>query len=307
VAQNFYHEPVLLNEAGGLLLWNKDKTVSRLYADCTLGGGGYTRFILENTPPDVKVLAIDRDENSIKYCKEALKDYSARIIYVNDNFANIAEILNELSPALFAYAGEGTGVRLSGAVLDAGLSTFQLESEEGFSYQKDTTLDMRAGKDIELQAKDVLNTYSEKDLLRIFKDYGELKYTRQMTRDIIGYRKKKKFERTVDLVGLLKEKIPGRYLNRDMSKAFQALRIEVNNELENLKTVLAHITQFLETGARIVCVSYHSLEDRIVKNTFRTGDEFKIITKKPVIPSKEEIMRNPRARSAKLRAAEMLK
>jgi 16S rRNA (cytosine1402-N4)-methyltransferase len=196
---------------------------------------------------------------------------------------------------------------VSGIVLDLGLSTYQLEHESGFSYQKDTILDMRAGPDAELSAGEVLNRYSEKELLRIFKEYGELKYYRQITRDIIEYRRNKKFETTLELVEQLKKKIPPRYLNKDLSKVFQALRIEVNNEMDNLKKVLEDSVELLEEGARIAAVSYHSLEDRMLKNFFRTDNRLKVITKKPVTASKDEVDANPRARSAKLRAAEKMR
>jgi len=309
----FYHEPVLLREAAEMLLWNKDKTSSRLYVDCTLGGGSYTNRILESTSSDIKVLALDRDENAIRHCTEVLKDYPGRVILFKDNFANIVEILNELAPELSAFNGGGNVVRLSGAVLDLGLSTFQLDHEDGFSYQRDTELDMRAGtspspleggKGGGLKAKDVLNTYSEKELVKLFRQYGELRYSKQITREIVKYRQEKKFEMTLELAELLREKIPARYFNKDMSKVFQALRIEVNNELVNLTSGLSGIAGFLESGARIVCVSYHSLEDRIVKNFFRSEAVLEALTKKPVLPSEKEISRNVRARSAKLRGAQ---
>jgi 16S rRNA (cytosine1402-N4)-methyltransferase len=296
----FYHLPVLLKESSDLLLFNKNKTEAKIYADATLGGGGYTKAILENTDDDTAVIAIDIDRNSIEYCKRILVGYSNRIIYCEDNFRNIKEILKNTI--------ERTGKQyLSGITADLGLSTFQLEHEEGFSYQKDTTLDMRAGKGTgnKITAKDILNTYDEKELYRIFKEYGELKYSRQEARDVIEARKRRKFDSTNDLVELLKKRVPPRYLNKDLSKIFQALRIEVNNELENLKELLEGAVELLEPGGRMVIVSYHSLEDRIVKNYFRQEEKLKIVTKKPVTASQDEITSNVRARSAKLRAAEM--
>jgi 16S rRNA (cytosine1402-N4)-methyltransferase len=290
-----YHEPVLLNESTGYLLNNKDNTLSRVYVDCTLGGGGYTKKILELTSSDTKVIAIDRDVHSIEYCKVLLKDFSERIIYVQDNFAAITDILNSRSIN-----------KVSGVVMDLGLSSYQLNEEDGFSYQKDTALDMRADKIQSLKASDVLNDYDEDELHRIFKEYGELKYSRQITRDIVAARKLKRFETTFDLVETLKEKIPPRFLNKDLSKAFQAIRIEVNGELDNLKKALVDAAGNLEQGARIVAVSYHSLEDRIVKNFFRASEELKAITKKPVEPKDEEVGMNVRSRSGKLRAAQKI-
>jgi 16S rRNA (cytosine1402-N4)-methyltransferase len=299
VSEDFYHEPVLLNEAINLLLGNKASCRSKVYVDCTLGGGGYTRKILEETPDDFIVIAIDRDGNSIRYSKKALSVFSDRIIFVKDNFSNIQDIIGR-SFKSDVYP------KVCGIVLDLGLSTYQLDWEEGFSYQKNTSLDMRAGGDTELTAADVLNNSGEIDLIKIFKEYGELKYYRQITRDIIEYRKLKKFETTREIVELLKKKIPPRFLNKDLSKVFQALRIEVNDELENLKMVLEGSVNCLEPEARIAAVSYHSLEDRIVKNFFRSNKDLKVITKKPVTASVKEIESNTRARSAKLRAAEKI-
>ena len=293
MTEEFYHEPVLINESIEFLLSNKKTTEAGIYVDCTLGGGGYTRKILESTQADTKAASFDRDVNAIEHCKKVLADYSGRIIYLQNNFADIKE----------ALASRGIE-KVSGVVMDLGLSSYQLNSEEGFSYQKDTELDMRADKSQELKAKDVLNEYGDRELLKIFKEYGELKYSRQITRDIIEYRSRKKFETTFELVELLKLKIPPRYLNKDLAKVFQGLRIEVNGELDNLKKVLESALEILETGARIVAISYHSLEDRIVKNFLRAGSELKVLTKKPVLAGDPEISLNPRARSAKLRAAE---
>jgi 16S rRNA (cytosine1402-N4)-methyltransferase len=297
---DFYHEPVLLNEVMALLLANKTASRAKVYVDGTLGGGGYTRKILDETGSEFRVIGIDRDENSVKYSQKNLIGYKDRLIIVNDNFSNIASIIKS---SLKSYER----ANVSGIVLDLGLSTYQLEHEYGFSYQKDTALDMRAGQDAEITANEVLNGYNEKELFRIFKEYGELKYSRQITMDIIEYRQKKKIETTRELAELLKKKIPPRYLNKDLSKLFQALRIEVNGEMENLKKVLEDSVELLEEGARITVVSYHSLEDRIVKNFFRANDKLKVITKKPVTASEKEVKYNPRARSAKLRAAEKIR
>lgn len=297
--EDFYHEPVLLDEVMNLLLVNKESCRSRVYVDCTLGGGGYTKKILDETGNDFRVIAIDRDENAIGYSKKLLEGFKDRIIFVKDNFSNIIDIIKR---SLKSDAKP----EVSGIVLDLGLSTYQLNWEEGFSYQKNTSLDMRAGDDAEMTAADVLNQTGERDLINIFKEYGELRYSRQITRDIIEYRKKNKFETTDELVEVLKKKIPPRFLNKDLSKVFQALRIAVNDELENLRKVLEDSQECLEPGAGIAVVSYHSLEDRIVKNFFRSSGKLKVITKKPVRASKKEIESNIRARSAKLRAAERI-
>jgi 16S rRNA (cytosine1402-N4)-methyltransferase len=294
-----YHIPVLRQEVIDLLLNNKDTTVSKIYVDCTLGGGGYTEMILNRTDSSTKIIAIDRDMNAINYSKEHLIQYNGRVIFFKDNFSNIKNILHKLLPDM-------NKSKISGLVLDLGLSSYQMDSEEGFSYQRNTALDMRSDRTIELTAKDVLNKYPESELVRVFKELGELKYYKQLSRDIVNTRKNKSFETTFDLVDVAQKKIPRRYLNKDLSKIFQALRIEVNEELENLKKVLTDMVNFLEKRARIVVVSYHSLEDRIVKNFFRSVDSMQVITKKPVVASRREIADNPRSRSAKLRAAERI-
>jgi 16S rRNA (cytosine1402-N4)-methyltransferase len=289
---SFYHEPVLLSEVKEFLLANKDSTVSKVYVDCTLGGGGYTEMILNETADDIKVLCIDKDDNAIEHSQKKLGAYGRRLVFHRGNFRNLNDI-----------AGTYSFGKVSGIVMDLGLSSYQIESEEGFSYQRNTSLDMRADKSQKLTAKDVLNFYSEKDLFRIMKNYGELRYSKQISRDIVNARKSKKFGTTFDLVELLRPKIPPRYLNNDLSKIFQALRIEVNNELDNLETALDLSPELLEQGGRVVAVSYHSLEDRIVKNKLRSTELLKVLTKKPVQPQESETGRNVRARSAKLRAA----
>ncbi len=292
--EEFYHEPVLINETLKYLLDSGSKTGYTVYVDCTLGGGGYTKKILEESP-EAKVIAIDRDVFAIKHCKKVLEKFAGRIIFVQGNFGNIKQIIKD--------AGFD---KISGIVMDLGLSSYQLSSEAGFSYQKDTSLDMRADKDQKLTAKDILNRYDEKEIMRILYEYGELRYGRKIAQEIVHSRKNKKFETTFDLVGLLKNLVPARFLNSDLSKLFQAIRIEVNNELENLKRVIEDSVDTLEIGTKIAAISYHSLEDRIVKNGFRSDDRLKVITKKPVEPGEEEITVNIRARSAKLRVAEKI-
>jgi 16S rRNA (cytosine1402-N4)-methyltransferase len=291
----FYHEPVLLEKVKELLLTNKDSGSTKFYIDCTLGGGGYTKMILGETSPDVKVLGIDRDKNAIEFTKNKLEAFSSRLMFSRRNFADIKEI-----------AGSFGAGKVGGIVMDLGLSSYQIESEDGFSYLRNTALDMRADGQQELTARDILNSYSEGELFKIMDNFGELKYSRQISRDIVQYRKEHQFETTFDLVELLKLKIPPRYLKGDLSKVFQALRIEVNNELYNLEKALDESADILEQGGRIIAVSYHSLEDRIVKNRFRGDKRLKVITKRPVTAGDDEISRNVRARSAKLRAAEKL-
>jgi 16S rRNA (cytosine1402-N4)-methyltransferase len=165
---------------------------------------------------------------------------------------------------------------------------------------------MRADKSLKRTASDILNEYSQEKLCNVFRSYGELHNSKRIARDIVSLRKTKKIKTTGDLVNMMKRITPRRYLNRDLSKLFQSLRIEVNNELENLRKALGDAVTVMSTGARLVVVSYHSLEDRIVKNFFRNSTELRIITRKPLTPSIQEISQNARARSAKLRAAEKL-
>ncbi|MBZ0203931.1 MAG: 16S rRNA (cytosine(1402)-N(4))-methyltransferase RsmH [Ignavibacteria bacterium] len=289
----FYHEPVLVNETIDFLL-GKSGADLNVVVDCTLGGGGYTKKILEDSP-GCKVIGIDRDVYAISHCRSSLAKYSDRLMLVQDNFRNIKEVIRNSG---FEH--------VSGIMMDLGLSTYQLISEDGFSYQRDTSLDMRADKDQRLTANDVVNKYSEKELAKIFYEYGELKYGRQIAKNIVLSRKNREFSTTFDIVDMMRELVPPRYLNSDLSKLFQAIRIEVNAELVNLAEVLEDSSDVLETGARVAVVSYHSLEDRIVKNAFRSSDKLKVITKKPVEAAEEEITANTKARSAKLRAAEKI-
>ncbi len=293
--EEFYHEPVLLNETIMYLLGETggNKETNRVYVDCTLGGGGYTKKILEVTSEDTKVLAVDRDVYAIEHTKNVLSEYGSRVIFSQSNFGDIKKIVSEAGLE-----------KIDGIVMDLGLSTYQLSNEDGFSYQKDTKLDMRADKSQQLTAADVLNTYTTQELADILYKFGEMRYSRQIAAEIVQQRSESKFETTFQLVELLKKKVPPRFLNSDLSRLFQAIRIEVNNELENLERVLKDSVELLSEGARIVAVSYHSLEDRIVKNALRADEQLKVLTKKPVEATEEEIAVNVRSRSAKLRAAE---
>lgn len=296
----FYHEPVLLNETIEYLIEGSNESYKAsedskktVYVDCTLGGGGYTKKILDFSPEDTIVIAVDRDVYAVEHCRKVLSEYGHNIIFMRRNFGDIKDIIKD--------AGFEN---VNGIVMDLGLSSYQLNHEAGFSYQQDTPLDMRADKSQELSAKDILNTYDQKELTNILYKYGEMRYSRQIANEIVLSRKNKSLETTFDLVELLRNKVPPRFLNSDLSKLFQAIRIEVNNELENLECVLTDSTEVLREGGRIVAVSYHSLEDRIVKNAFRSDQKLEVLTKKPVEASEYEIAVNARSRSAKLRAAE---
>lgn len=291
----FYHEPVLIDEAINYLLDNSTEKSNEVYVDCTLGGGGYTWRILELTGESTKVIALDYDINAIKYCVDLFKNFYPRVIFFNENFKNLRKILMKADID-----------KVNGIVMDLGLSSYQLSDEAGFSYMRDTELDMRADKSLKKTAADVLNTYEERKLESIFREYGELRYSRKIARDIVYTRKKDPFRSTYQLKDMMKTHTHGKYLYRELSKLFQALRIEVNNELENLRNALGDAVTVTKSGARLVVVSYHSIEDRIVKNFFKSSGELNVITKKPVMASKTEVKKNLRARSAKLRVAEKI-
>jgi len=310
-SENF-HIPVLSHEAVKLLI-NKELP-EQILVDGTLGGGGYTKLICENTKDNDKIISIDKDLNALEYSEKNLTLYKDKIIFVNGNFGDIKNILRDLNIK-----------KITGIVLDLGLSSYQLEAEEGFSFMKDTSLDMRAYKKDGITAGEILNSYDKEDLISLFENYGEIGNAERLISAIINKRRSKKFETTFDITEMINEEYD---LNRKneidfLAKIFQALRIEVNDELQNLENVLSHSIDFIEKGGRIVIVSYHSLEDRIVKNFFKEGSSDKIrsdspygyenkipvlrvLTKKPIVPTFEEIKFNSRSRSAKLRAAEII-
>lgn len=296
------------------------------YIDCTLGGGGHTKAILELTGPNGKVLAIDLDPKALKNAQEKLKEFKKRIILVEDNYQNINKIKNEY------LAGD----TISGILADLGLSSNQLEDPDGrgFSFQTDEPLDMRLDIDNDLTAECIVNTYSEEQLFNIFKDFGQEKLARLIAQKITAVRRQRKIKTTFELTDLIlsvyreklgsKKEVPWIGGLHPATKVFQALRIAVNNELENLKTFLAAAVGLLPSGGRLAVITFHSLEDRIVKRFFQQEakdclcppetpicqcqhiKQLKIITKKPVAPDKSEIKANPRSRSAKLRVAEKI-
>lgn len=294
-----YHTPVLLDTAISYLINPLIK--EEIIVDGTLGGGGYTESILRKISDKGKVISIDKDLNALEYFKERFKSNNKNLYILNENFANVKK----------AAAGLNLNT-ITGLVLDLGLSTYQLNSEDGFSFLKDTPLDMRADKDSEKTASEIVNEYSERELINIFETYGEIKNAKRLARAIIESRRKSRITTTAELVKLvqreygMKKDIPVKFF----SKIFQALRIEVNNELSDLSKVLEDGFDMMQDGGRIVVVSYHSLEDRIVKEFFknqkRDDREIKILTKKVIKPEYKEVKNNNRARSAKLRAAEVV-
>lgn len=282
---------MLVDTAVELLLENK----GRLYVDCTIGLGGHARRILEKNP-QAYLIGIDRDPYALEKAEENLRDFEGRFSLYHANFSQLDEVLRQ------------EGVKeVDGFLFDLGVSMLQLKSDRGFSFQRSAPLDMRMDPRESLTAYKVINTYSERELERIFREYGEEKKAKQLAKAIVLARSKKPIETTEELVNIILSVIPYRGRIHPATKVFQAIRIEVNKELESIDIALEKTLYFLKKGGRIVVIAFHSLEDRIVKNFFkRHKDRLKLLTKKPITPSMEEIRQNPASRSAKLRAGEML-
>jgi 16S rRNA (cytosine1402-N4)-methyltransferase len=298
-----YHNPVLLYSAVEFLI--NPRIEEHVIFDGTLGGGGYSELICEKISADSKLISVDKDKNALEYTKNRLKNWEKKIFLTYGNFADVKNIVGN-----FGFRS------ITGIVLDLGLSSYQLNFEDGFSYMRDTELDMRADKNSSLKASDILNGYSENELSEVFLNYGEINKAERLSKAICLSRNKLKIDSTGNFVRIIKNEygfksnVPVKFL----SKIFQALRIEVNNELGDLTKVLEDAFNLLVIGGRIVVVSYHSLEDRIVKNFLRkyyyktviSGKSLNILTKKVVKPEYSEVRHNSRARSAKLRAAEVM-
>lgn len=300
------HIPVLLKEVIELLNPQKGKT----YVDATFGAGGYTRAILESTI--CNVIAFDRDPTTIKTAEDFQKQYKNRFTFIHDTFSNISQYIQEID----------------GIVADFGISSMHIDnSERGFSFNKEAKLNMQMGK-CEISAFDVINTFSEKQLEEIIWKYSNERLAKKIASMIFSARKKKEIHTTTELAEIIYEAYnkPQHYKIHPATKTFQAIRIFVNNELEEIETLLKSSLQILKKDSKMVCVSFHELEDRIVKIFFNENSQkkekhnkygientpnknvepLKIITHKPIEPSGEEIKNNPRSRSAKLRCAEKL-
>lgn len=265
------------------------------FIDCTVGHGGHAKLILEKIGPEGKVLGIDQDSEQIKICEAEIKE---RIILINSSYINLKEIVQK------------NNFKPNGILLDLGMSSWHLDdSGRGFAFMKNEPLDMRYdAKNNELTARQIINSWSENDIEGILREYGEERLSRRIAKAIIEARRIKKIEATADLIEVIKKVVPGGYEKGRINfatRTFQALRIAVNQELENLKNVLPQAIEVLKPEGRLVIISFHSLEDRIVKNFFREQSKegtIKILTKKPITASLEEIQSNHRSRSAKLRA-----
>ena len=308
----FKHVSVLLNEC----LDGLNIKENGIYVDCTLGGAGHSSQILKRLSKDGLLIGIDQDKDALKAAKERLKDFE-NVKFVHNNFYNIDSILEELDIP-----------KVDGILMDLGVSSYQLdEGERGFSYMKDAPLDMRMNRDNDFSAYDVVNTYSLDDLYRIIRDYGEEKFAKRIAQFIIDRRSEKPIETTFELVDIIKAAIPAKARREGphpAKRTFQAIRIEVNGELRILNKAMEDGVNRLNKGGRMAIITFHSLEDRIVKlkyrdlaNPCKCPSEFpvcvcgkkplvKVISRKAIEPSKEEVLENPRSRSAKLRVLERI-
>lgn len=269
----------------------------RIFVDATLGGGGHASAILKRTEPDGVVIGIEWDEEALTVAKEVLRPFGNRVQLFQENFIYLYKFIEPDS--------------VDGILLDLGVSSLQLErGDRGFSFQKEGPLDMRMDLRMDQKAADLINFLSKKELEMTLLKYGEERWAKRIARLVVSIREHKPIQTTQELRKIIHEAIPRRFHSRRIdpaTKTFQALRIRVNDELENLKRILETGWRFLKKGGRICIISFHSLEDRMVKEAFRKLEKegkMRILTPKPIGPSKEEVMNNPRSRSAKLRCAE---
>ena len=304
----FEHKSVLLNEIIHNLSIKEDGT----YVDATLGGAGHALEVCRHLSEKGHFIGIDQDEDAIESSKLRLKDYMDRVDIVKSNYANIKNILEALNID-----------KVDGIYVDLGVSSYQLDNaERGFSYRFDSALDMRMDKSLEITAQDIVNDYSEQELYRVIKNYGEDIFAKNIAKHIVIARKEKRIETGFELVEIIKRAIPKKFQitsGHPAKRTFQAIRIELNKELEVLENSLETMIDLLKPNGRLLVISFHSLEDRIVKNIFKRCEnpctcpknfpvcvcgnksKGKVLMRKPILPSEEESEANPRAKSAKLR------
>lgn len=304
-----HHVPVMLKESLDLLITDR----SGIYFDATLGFGGHSSEILKRINNDGRLIASDVDTDAFEFSKNKFAEESGVSLYnFNYSFIDVIAKIESIE-------------NYNGVLADLGVSSFQLDNpDSGFTYRSDAILDLRMDKTKKITAADIINTFSEEDLANVFYEYGEEKNSRKISRAIVEKRVVNKIETTGQLVSIINDLVPQNFQRKALSRIFQALRIYVNDELGNLKLFLENSLKVLKKGGRIVVISYHSLEDRIVKDFFKAETivslspkedplglikkeaRLKLITRKPLLPSEEEIKNNYRARSAKLRAAERI-
>ena len=293
-----YHRSVLLNETIDALKIDPDG----IYVDCTLGGAGHSFEISRRLSERGRLIGIDQDADAIEEARQKLSNARCKIDFVQKNFSDLQEILSELRIN-----------KIHGLLFDLGISSHQIDTpERGFSYMHNAPLDMRMNQSQKFSAADVLNTYTESELTRIFFEYGEERWSKRIAKFICEMRREKIFQTTFDLVDIICRAIPKDVRRKDPhgseKRIFQAVRIEVNSELKILEASIESAIDFLNSGGRICVISFHSLEDRIVKHTlkkFSMEKKIKLIGKF-IAPSSEEILENPRSKSAKLRIAEKI-
>ena len=307
---NERHTPVMAEEVTEFLTINPDG----VYIDGTIGGGGHAEVILDRLTDKALYIGIDKDATAIEYCKERFKDSTAKVELFQGNFS----MMNEFADRI--------GIKgVDGVLLDLGVSSTQIDlPERGFSFSSDGPLDMRMDQDSGISAADLIKSLTERELADLIYEYGEERHSRKIASAIVNFQKESQLRTTSDLSSIVKRVIMGNMKTKSLARVFQALRIAVNDELSSLEEGLTAAIKLLKKGGRIVVLSYHSLEDRIVKNRLRnlskshiedpespTGyreqvKELKLLTKKVIKPTGSEIERNPRSRSARLRAAEKL-
>lgn len=309
----FVHKSIMLAETIESLCIKPDG----IYVDGTLGGGGHSLEIAKRLQGGGRLIGIDQDGDAIEAAKERLASFADRVTIVRSNYADMKNVLHTLSVE-----------KVDGILLDLGVSSYQLDNgERGFTYREDVDLDMRMDKRQEKTAKDIVNTYSEMELYHIIRDYGEDKFAKNIAKHIVLAREKAPVETTGQLTEIIKAAIPKKVRavgGHPAKKTFQAIRIELNHELDVLKGHLEEMVDLLNDEGRLCVITFHSLEDRIVKNIFRTCErpcicppEFpvcvcgrkskgRVITRKPIVPGKKELEENSRAKSAKLRVFERI-
>ena len=310
----FKHKSVLLFET----IDNLNIKPDGIYVDGTLGGGGHSFQILKRLGDGGRLIGIDQDEDALKAAGERLAIFEDKVTTVRSNYCHMKQVLADL------------GIdKVSGIVLDLGVSSYQLdEPERGFTYREDVPLDMRMDRRQAKTAKNIVNEYSEMELFRIIRDFGEDKFAKNIAKHIVAARQKKEIETTGELIEIIKAAIPAKVRatgGHPAKKTFQAIRIELNAELEVLQNSLDDMIDLLEDGGRICIITFHSLEDRIVKTIYKTNEnpcicpshfpvcvcgrkpKGKVITRKPIVPSEEELEDNSRSKSSKLRVFERIR
>lgn len=308
---NFRHTSVLLEPS----IEQLQIRPNGIYVDGTLGGGGHSYHIAEHLTEGGRLIGIDRDEDAICAASKRLEPFADRVTIVKNNYGNIREVLDRLEIS-----------QVDGILLDLGVSSYQLDTaERGFSYMADAPLDMRMDREESRTAWDIVNTYSEQELFRVIRDYGEDRFAKNIAKHIVKQREEKPVETTGELVKIIQGAIPMKVQKtggHPAKRTFQAIRIELNRELTVIDEVIDTMIDALKPGGRLCIITFHSLEDRIVKSRFRTAEnpcicprEFPVcvcgrkskghvVTRKPILPSETEMEENPRARSAKLRVFE---